>query len=91
MEHIQANLPTSAEAYERGNGEGVWCLVDMDTKEAYDTDATGGGYSGILDNDSWEWRGLEHGVVVPLEMRGEYRPVVPFEWLATRYDLNEER
>lgn len=88
MEHIKANLPANAADYETGNGEGVFILVDAATKEAHDSDATGAGYTGILDNDSFYYKGLLHGVIVPLEMRGVNRPVVPFEWLITNYEIN---
>lgn len=88
MEHIKANFPATQADYASGNGEGMFVLVDDETKAAHDTDATGGGYSGILDNDSCYWRGLEHGERVPLEMRGDKRPVCPFEWLNGRFELN---
>lgn len=51
-EYIKVNLPLTEQGYLAGNGEGVWVLVDPKTKQAHDTDATGGGYVGILDNDS---------------------------------------
>lgn len=85
LEHIKANLPPSEGDYITGNGEGVFILVDAATKEAHDADATGAGYTGILDNDSIYYKGLRHGEAVPLEMRGENRPVVPFEWLLKNY------
>ena len=85
MEHIKVNLPDTLEAYEHGYGEGVWCLVDEETKRAHDENKAGGGYVAILDNDSIYWRGLEHGAEMPIELRGDYRPVVPYEWLAANY------
>ena len=81
-EYIKVNLPASSEAYESGNGEGVWVLVDPRTKKAYDSDATGGVYFGILDNDSVYYPGLNHGEPIPFEMRGDKRPVTPIAWLA---------
>lgn len=85
LEYIKANLPPSEGDYITGNGEGVFILVDELTKEAHDADATGAGYTGILDNDSIYYKGLKHGEAVPLEMRGNMRPVVPFEWLLENY------
>lgn len=85
LEYIKANLPPCEDAYIKGYGEGVFILVDEETKEAHDSDATGAGYTGILDNDSVYYKGLKHGEAVPLEMRGEQRPVVPFEWLLENY------
>lgn len=85
LEYIKANLPPTEGDYITGNGEGVFILVDAATKEAHDSDATGAGYSGILDNDSIYYKGLRHGEIVLLEMRGETRPVVPYEWLLEHY------
>ena len=88
MEYIKGNLPANAADYKTGNGEGVFILVDAATKEAHDADTTGGGYFGILDNDSIYYKDLDHGARVPLEMRGVNRPVVPFEWLINHYEIN---
>ena len=83
-EYIKVNLPGSKEGYKTGNGEGVWVLVSKQVKAAYDQDAAGGYYFGIIDNDSCYWPGLDHGAAIPFEMRGKNRPVVPYEWLADR-------
>ena len=88
MNHIKVNFPDTPEAYERGNGEGMWVIVDDATKAAHDANESGGAYSGTLDNDSYYWRGLNHGATVSFEMRGDKRPVVPFDWLAERYEIN---
>ena len=77
-EHIKVNLPLTEAAYRAGNGEGVWVLVDPETKDDYDRDAEGPGYVGILDNDSFYYPGLDHGTPIPFEMRGERRPVADF-------------
>lgn len=77
-EHIQVNLPLTGQDYADGNGEGVWVLVDPETKKAYDQDLTGKGYIGILDNDSCYYPGLNAGELLPFEMRGEFRPVADF-------------
>ena len=77
-EHIKVNLPLTEQDYLAGNGEGVWVLVDPETKKAHNTDATGRGYVGILDNDSFCYPGLNHGELLPFEMRGEHRPVADF-------------
>ena len=90
MNHIKVNFPESAEKYEAGNGEGMFVIVDNETKAAHDSNATGGEYWGILDNDSCYWRGLVHGARVPFEMRGEYRPVCPYSWLEEHYEINAE-
>ena len=77
-EYIKVNFPLTEEDYISGNGEGMWVLVDHDTKKAHDEDAVGGRYYGILDNDSLYYPGLESGTVFPVELRGQYRPVADF-------------
>lgn len=78
---IKANLPATPEDYKTGNGEGCFFIVDQKTKDDYDADAYGWGYEGILDNDSIYYPKLKHGARLPLEMRGTFRPVVPYEVL----------
>lgn len=85
MEYIKVNLPRSEQGYIDGNGEGVFVIVDAETKKAYDTDESGTEYSGVLDNDSCYYPGLEHGTIITFEMRGENRPVVSFKWLVENY------
>lgn len=85
MELIKINLPSNEESYKSGNGEGCWALVDEQTKADHDNDKTGSGYEAILDNNSVYYTGLNAGTKVPIEMRGEYRPVVPYEWLVDNY------
>lgn len=77
-EHIMVNLPLTEQDYLAGNGEGVWVLVDPQTKKAHNTDAIGKGYFGILDNDSFYYPGLNHGKLLPFEMRGDCRPVADY-------------
>jgi hypothetical protein len=87
-EHIQVNFPDTEENFKSGNGEGMWVLVDKETKRAYDADATGGSYKGVLDNNSWYYPGLTVGTVVPFEMRGEHRPVADYQWLVQNFVSN---
>lgn len=84
---IKANLPATEEDYKGGGGEGCFFIVDHETKKAYDNDTKGGLYFGTLDNDSIYWPTLRHGTVCPLEMRGENRPVVPYQWLKDNYSI----
>ena len=69
IDHIQVNLPLTEQEYEDGNGEGVWVEVDERTRQAYDEDAAGSGYSGILSNDSIYYPDLKCGTVIHFEMR----------------------
>lgn len=77
-ELIKVNFPLTEDEYKRGNGEGMWVRVDQATKKAYDEDASGGEYFGILANDSLYYPGLRYENVVVFEMRGENRPVADF-------------
>lgn len=52
--------------------------VDESTRAAYDRDAIGQGYHGILANDSLYYPELKCGDLIPFEMRGEKRPVADF-------------
>lgn len=87
--YIKVNIPLTEENYLSGNGEGVWVEVDESTRAAYDSDARGGIYHGILANDSLYYPGLGCGDVVEFEMRGEHRPVVRFDFLEGRPRLTE--
>lgn len=89
--YIQVNLPLTGQDYMTGNGEGVWVLVDLETKRAYDADAEGAGYVGILDNDSVYYPGLNHGTELPFELRGVFRPVADYHgFLSKRLKLTPE-
>lgn len=79
---IKAMIPPSEEYYKHGAGEGCFFIVDDRTKTAYDLNATGGGFFGILDNNSMYYKGLKCGERLPLEMRGDRAPVVPIEALS---------
>lgn len=72
---IKVNLPTCKEKFKSGNGEGVWVIIDEATQKVYDSDAIGGIYHGILDNDSIDFPHLKCGSYIRFEMRGVNRPV----------------
>ena len=82
LNFIKVMIPPDEEAYKHGAGEGCFFIVDDRTKTAYDLNATGGGFFGILDNNSLYYKGLKHGERLPLEMRGDRAPVVPIEALS---------
>lgn len=87
--YIKVNIPLTEENYLSGNGEGVWVEVDEVTRAAYDNDATGGRYHGILANDSLYYPGLGCGDEIEFEMRGDRRPVVSLDFLEGRPRLTE--
>lgn len=87
--YIKVNIPLTEQEYRSGNGEGVWVEVDPDTRKAYDRDAIGSGYHGILSNDSLYYPGLSCGDMIEFEMRGANRPVVAWSFLQNRTHLTE--
>lgn len=82
---IQVNLPLTEDDYLSGNGEGVWVKVDPATRQAYDADRIGPGYSGILDNVSLYYPGLDPGELIPFELRGKCRPVADYRGFLSRH------
>lgn len=82
---IKVNFPINRDGYAEEIGEAIWCVVDYETKSAHDTDETGIGYRGYLFDDSWNWKGLETGALVPIRMNGQRRPVCPLAWLESNY------
>ena len=87
MNRIKANLPLNEQAYRDGTGEGVWFIVNDKTKAAHDADASGARYYGILMHNSVYYPEFKPGELLPLEMRGDKRPVVPYEALQIRNKL----
>lgn len=89
---IQVNLPPTEQDYLSGSGEGCWFIVDDETKAAYDRNeqSTGKLYEGTLDNDSIYYPTLNHGERLPIEMRGDKRPVVPYSYLLQHYGKPDE-
>lgn len=75
QEWIKVNFPKNQEEFANGNGEGMWVIVDAETKADYDTDKSGGRYTGVLDNEPFERIGYKLGDTVEFEMRGTNRPV----------------
>lgn len=82
---IKINLPLTEADFTSGNGEGVWVEVGQKAKAAYDQDAIGAGYCGILANDSLYYPGLRCGEIIHFEMRGPFRPVADIQDLHTRF------
>lgn len=80
---IKINLPYSRETYKTANGEGVWCyIISPEDMETYLDDTKAGRLiNGVLLNDSLYFPELKHKSLVPVELRGAKRPVVPLEFL----------
>lgn len=86
---IKINLPLTEEAYISGNGEGVWVEVDQNTKNDYNNNVIGKGYTGILRNDSIYYPTLKNGFKINFELRGNERPVADYEFLKDKIHLTE--
>ena len=85
-ESIQVMLPLFLQ--EQGF-EGVWFLVTPEVKKAYDRGEDGTIYEGILDNDSYLYKGLMHGTKLPFIMQGErLKPIVVLDALKN-YEVEE--
>lgn len=83
-EYIEVNVPEDYDGYLEGCGEGCWALVDEDVKQQYDEDVLdnpGTTHRAILDNDCWKWPFLRHGHAIEIELRGENRAVVNYDFL----------
>ena len=72
---IKVNFPRSARDLEDGSGEGMWVIIDPESKDIYDADTEGDIITGILDNDSMDNPDLVHGTPILCETRGYHRPV----------------
>ena len=79
--YIKVNLPDTSEKETSGNGEGVFILVNDETKKDHDNDKEGGLYFGILDNDSIYFSNILHGAIIPFTMKGNKRPVASYMYL----------
>jgi hypothetical protein len=84
-DYLQINIPRDSKGYIAGTGEGAWVEINKQTKKAYnkseDYRVTKCLYYGELRNDSINYPKLKIGTLVPIELRGGYRPVINFEWL----------
>ena len=87
--YIKVNFPKTEEGYIEGAGEGCYCIIDKYDKEAYDMNAHNAIIEGVLDNVCSNYKGLNPGQVVPIELRGDKRPVVPYSWLVEHFEAND--
>lgn len=83
--YFKVNLPNSQDSYESGNGEGVWAYTDAESYEKWKNDEQDAIIYVKILNDSVYYNGLEYGDLVPVELRGEYRPVAIYEELISKY------
>ncbi len=82
---IKVNLPKNAKEFDAGLGEGVWAEIDDAAAKAYEEDAVGGKYIGILQNDSIQYPGLKVGAEITFELRGNNRPIAILEQRSSKW------
>ena len=83
--YFKVNLPANQDNYESGNGEGVWAYTDAESYEKWKNDEQDAIIYVKILNDSIYYNGLRYGDLVPVELRGEYRPVAIYEELVNKY------
>ena len=83
--YFKVNLPDTLDSYKSGNGEGVWAYTDFESYEKWKNDEKDSIIYVRILNDSIYYNGLEYGDLVPVELRGEYRPVAMYEELIGKY------
>jgi len=84
---FKVNLPNTVANYEAGSGEGVWAYTDEESYKKWLKDEKDSiVYVKIL-NNSMYYKGLEYGDLIPVELRGEYRPVAIYDELIAKYSL----
>lgn len=81
---IQVNLPSTAEDFENGNGEGMFACATEETYQEWDSNGEGIHFVKLL-NDSVYYPGLSWGTIIPVELRGKDRPVALLEELQHHY------
>ena len=81
MERLKAFIPACAKEYKDGSGELCFFLVSEELKAAYEKEATGGNYTGILDEQPFNYDELKPGQELPLKLQGIDAPIVPIEAL----------
>lgn len=82
---FKVNLPSSKENYVSGNGEGVWACTDLISYKKYQEDKNEGIIYVKILNDSVYYNGLNCEDLIPVELRGEKRPVAIYEELLSKY------
>lgn len=87
---FKVNLPETQENYISGNGEGVWACGNSKTLNAWRKNKNKGIYFAMVLNDSVYYPKLKCGMIIPIEMRGDKRPVALYEELLNNYEIDFE-
>ncbi|MCH7641477.1 hypothetical protein IID22_04745 [Patescibacteria group bacterium] len=82
---VKANLPDSMESWLSGNGEGMWVMIDADTKRKLDTNGAEGTFLAYLNEPCAYHPALNQEAFdfdkrtarpIEFEFRGPHRPVL---------------
>ena len=88
---FRVNLPSTEKSYRNGNGEGVWCYGNEETYNALvENNVSEGIYYVKIQNDSVYFPELVCDTCIPVEARGEKRPVCPFDFIKDYEQLDED-
>lgn len=88
---FKVNLPFTKDDFLAGNGEGVWAIADDETFEKLESGSNLENLYVRIFNDSMYYKGLLSETILPIETRGDNRPVVPYEYLNENYKrISEE-
>lgn len=82
---FKVNLPDSYDSYLDGIGEGVWAYTDKESYERIFKDEKEGIIYVKILNTSLYYDGLYYDTLIPVELRGKYRPVAIYEELVDKY------
>lgn len=80
---LKVLIPESEEMALCETGEACFVRVSPEVLQAFEQQEEDTVYSGILDNDSCSFEALKHGIRIPFVMKGEARPLVPWEWIVS--------
>lgn len=87
---FKVNLPSCAEDYLNGNGEGVWCCIHPQISEDELNNSEGTILFVKILNDSLYYDGLKYGDLIPVVPREGNRPVALLDELVAKYGKSDK-
>lgn len=85
---FEVNLPACEKSFHKGFGERVWAYTDLSSYNKIKNNHNGEIIYVKLLSDSFYYKDLKHETLIPIELRGEYRPVAIYEELSAKYQKN---
>ena len=89
-ELLKILIPETEEMYLCETGEACYARVSREVMDAFDNGEEDTLYTGILDNDCIAHEALVHGMRIPFRMKGDCRPLVPWEWVVLASDTSHK-